>query len=49
MTHRDLMLEVIVNHDYENSRFLRGAVIDEDKIADCDAAEAEKEGDRCAI
>ena len=38
-----LMLEVIVNHDYEKSRFLRGTVIDEDKIVDCDAAEAEKE------
>ena len=38
-----LMLEVIVNHDYGKSRFLRGAVIDEDKIVDCDAAEAEKE------
>ena len=38
-----LMLEVIINHDYEKSRFLRGAVIDEDKIVDCDAAEAEKE------
>lgn len=38
-----LMLEVIVNHDYDSSCFLRGAVIDEDKIVDCDAAEAEKE------
>ncbi|HWG06161.1 MAG TPA: UvrD-helicase domain-containing protein, partial [Beijerinckiaceae bacterium] len=38
-----LMLEVIVNHDYESSRFLRGAVIDEDKIVDHDVAEAEKE------
>ena len=38
-----LMLEVIVNHDYGKSRFLRGAVIDEDKIVACDAAEAEKE------
>ena len=38
-----LMLEVIVNHDYDSSCFLRGAVIDEDKIIDCDAAEAEKE------
>jgi hypothetical protein len=37
------MLEVIVNHDYENSRFLRAAVIDEDKIVDCDAVEAERE------
>jgi len=38
-----LMLEVIINHDYGKSRFLRGAVIDEDKIVDCDAAEAEME------
>ena len=38
-----LMLEVIINHDYQKSRFLRGAVIDEDKIVDCDAAEAERE------
>jgi hypothetical protein len=38
-----LMLEVIVNHDYGKSRFLRGAVIDEDKIVACDAAEVEKE------
>jgi hypothetical protein len=38
-----LMLEVVVNHDYEKSRFLRGAVIDENKIVDCDAADAEKE------
>ena len=29
-----LMLEVIINHDYEKSRFLRGAVIDEDKIVE---------------
>lgn len=35
-----LMLEVISNHDYEQSRFLRGAAIDEAKILDCDAAEA---------
>ena len=33
------------NHDYEKSRFLRGAVIDEDKIVDCDAGEAEKEAE----
>jgi hypothetical protein len=36
-----LMLEVIVNHDYGKSRFLRGAVVDEDKLVACDAAEAE--------
>ena len=35
-----LMLEVIRNHDYSRSRFLRGAHIDESKIADVDAAEA---------
>jgi len=35
-----LMLEVILNHDYEKSRFLRGAAIDETKIPDCDAPEA---------
>lgn len=35
-----LMLEVIANHDYDKSRFLRGAAIDESKIPDCDADEA---------
>ena len=38
-----LMLEVIANHDYDKSRFLRGAAIDETKISDIDAAEAIKE------
>ncbi|MSQ72474.1 MAG: hypothetical protein EXR27_14460 [Betaproteobacteria bacterium] len=38
-----LMLEVIANHDYDKSRFLRGAVIDEARIADADAPEAIKE------
>ena len=38
-----LMLEVILNHDYDKSRFLRGALIDEDKIPDIDWAEAETE------
>ena len=38
-----LMLEVIANHDYDKSRFLRGAAIDEAKIPDIDAAEASKE------
>jgi Viral (Superfamily 1) RNA helicase/Ankyrin repeat len=38
-----LMLEVIANHDYDNSRFLRGAAIDETKIADSEAADAIKE------
>ncbi len=35
-----LMLEVIFSHDYGKSRFLRGAAIDESKIADVNAAEA---------
>jgi hypothetical protein len=35
-----LMLEVIANHEYDKSRFLRGAAIDEDKIPDIDADEA---------
>lgn len=38
-----LMLEVILNHDYDSSRFLRGAAIDETKIVDMDAAEAAHE------
>jgi hypothetical protein len=38
-----LMLEVIANHDYDKSRFLRGAAIDETKIPDIDAAEAIRE------
>ena len=38
-----LMLEVIANHDYDKSRFLRGAAIDETRIADVDAADAIKE------
>ena len=33
-----LMLEVIHQHAYEKSRFLRGAVVDEDKIPALDAA-----------
>jgi hypothetical protein len=35
-----LMLEVIRNHDYSSSRFLRGAHIDETKIPDADIAGA---------
>lgn len=35
-----LMLEVIANHDYDKSRFLRGAAIDEGKIPDIGADEA---------
>ncbi|MBI3372477.1 MAG: hypothetical protein HY017_12090 [Betaproteobacteria bacterium] len=38
-----LMLEVIAHHDYDKSRFLRGAAIDESKIAEIDAADAVKE------
>ncbi|MBL8424919.1 MAG: ankyrin repeat domain-containing protein [Candidatus Accumulibacter phosphatis] len=35
-----LMLEVIANHDYDKSRFLRGAAIDETRIPDIGADEA---------
>lgn len=38
-----LMLEVIANHDYGKSRFLRRANIDETKIADVDATAARAE------
>lgn len=38
-----LMLEVILNHDYDKSRFLRGAQIDDSKIPDIDAMEAQRE------
>ena len=38
-----LMLEVIANHDYDKSRFLRGAAVDEARIPDVDAADAIKE------
>ena len=38
-----LMLEVITNHDYDKSRFLRGAAVDESKIPDGDVSEAMKE------
>lgn len=38
-----LMLEVITNHDYRKSRFLRGASIDETRIAEVDAAAARTE------
>ena len=44
-----LMLEVILNHDYDKSRFLRGAVIDEDKIPDIDWIEAETESRQLAL
>jgi hypothetical protein len=35
-----LMLEVIANHAYDKSRFLRGAAIDESRIPDGDVSEA---------
>ena len=38
-----LMLEVIANHEYDKSRFLRGATIDESRIPDGDVIEALKE------
>lgn len=38
-----LMLEVIANHDYDKSRFLRGTVVDESKISEVAAAEALRE------
>ena len=38
-----LMLEVIENHDYGKSRFLRGASYDESKIVDVEAATARAE------
>ncbi|MGH8294461.1 MAG: ankyrin repeat domain-containing protein [Steroidobacteraceae bacterium] len=38
-----LMLEVVRNHDYGKSRFLRGATIDEARIADAEAAQAHAE------
>lgn len=36
-----LLLEVIENHAYDKSRFLRGVAIDEDRIPDIEAAEAQ--------
>lgn len=38
-----LMLEVIANHAYDKSRFLRGATIDEARIPDADCAEAQRD------
>jgi hypothetical protein len=38
-----LMLEVILNHDYRKSRFLRGATVDETKVVDIDAPAARVE------
>lgn len=40
-----LMLEVIEQHAYEKSRFLRGAAIDDEKIPDLDAQSAAAEAD----
>ncbi len=40
------MLEIIANHDYDRSRFLRCASIDETRIPDCDAAEAMHDAQR---
>lgn len=40
-----LMLEVIRNHDYDKSRFLRGAVIDEARIPDIAAEQAQREAE----
>lgn len=40
-----LLLEVIEQHAYEKSRFLRGAVIDEDKIPAVAAVDAAKEAE----
>lgn len=40
-----LMLEVIENHAYDKSRFLRGAEVDETKLPDIGAGEAAAEAD----
>jgi len=40
-----LMLEVIENHAYDKSRFLRGAQLDEDKLPDVDSAKAAAEAE----
>jgi len=40
-----LMLEVILNHNYDKSRFLRGAIIDEDKLCAMDATSARQEAE----
>ena len=40
-----LMLEVIAHHAYDKSRFLRGAAIDERKLADMAAEEARQEAE----
>ena len=38
-----LMLEILPRHEYERSRFLRGAALDEDRIPEIDAVEAMKD------
>ncbi|MCI0733269.1 MAG: ankyrin repeat domain-containing protein, partial [Methylococcaceae bacterium] len=40
-----LMLEVIENHAYDRSRFLRGAAVDDEKIPSIDATEALREAE----
>ncbi len=40
-----LMLEVIASHNYDKSRFLRGALIDESKIPNVDLSEAVKDAE----
>lgn len=40
-----LMLEVIANHDYDKSRFLRGAVIDDNKLPDIETDAACREAE----
>lgn len=43
-----LILEIIYNHEYEKSRFLQGATIDEQKIPDIASPEAVSEADAAA-
>jgi len=40
-----LMLEIIENHEYDKSRFLRGAEVDEDKLPGLEALDAAKEAE----
>jgi hypothetical protein len=40
-----LMLEIIENHAYDKSRFLRGAEVDEDKLPAVEAADAAREAE----
>lgn len=41
-----LMLEVIENHAYDKSRFLRGATVDEDKLPDVEAVQVSGEAEK---